>query len=347
MSITLLPKLRSSFIGASALLIICSAAHSEPAYTFKDTPGDHLDVCRNGIPLVRYQYAYNNSSPEKLQETYKPIFHVMNQKGTAPITKGAGGDFTHHRGWFIGWMKITTPSGTVDRWHMKGGSIIHQKFLSQKADDKSATFTAALNWEGTTTEPILSEERTYIVTEAPAPAYVQVEMRSKLKALTGETKLDGDPEHAGFQFRPANEVDRASTVYVFPKSDADPKKDRDYAWVAEKFALEGIRYNVAFLNHPENPTDTQFSAYRDYGRFGGFFKTVIPEGGAFEIKGKLLVSEGKELSAEVIQTAANAFSGKAEKTPAITERPADVAPPKKTDPAKKTETPNAPAPAAK
>jgi hypothetical protein len=191
MSITPLPKLRSSFIGASALLIICSAAHAEPVYTFKDTPGDHLDVCRNGIPLVRYQYAYNNSSPEKLQETYKPIFHVMNQKGTAPITKGAGGDFTHHRGWFIGWMKITTPSGTVDRWHMKGGSIIHQKFLSQKADAKSATFTAALNWEGTTPEPILSEERTYIVTEAPAPAYVQVEMRSKLKALTGETKLDG------------------------------------------------------------------------------------------------------------------------------------------------------------
>lgn len=343
----LLPNCRRFLPATSFLLILCSASHAESVFTFKDTPGEHLDVCRKGIPLVRYQYAYHNSPPEKLQETYKPIFHVMNQKGTAPITKGAGGDFTHHRGWFIGWMKITTPAGTVDRWHMKGGSIIHQKFLAQKADDHSATFTSTLNWEGASTEPILSEERTYIVTEAPAPAYVQVEMRSRLKALTGETKLDGDPEHAGFQFRPANEVDRASTVYVFPKTDADPKKDRDYAWVAEKFTLDGTHYNVAFLNHPDNPTGTQFSAYRDYGRFGGFFKTVIPEGGVFEIKGKLLVSENKELSAEFIQKAANAFTGRADTTPAITERPADVAPPKKAEPARKPETQNAPGATAK
>jgi len=347
MTTPLLPKIRPSLIAASALLLACAGSHAAPTFTFTDTPGSHLDICKNGVPLVRYQYKYDNSSPEKLQETYKPIFHVMNPQGTAPITKGAGGDFTHHRGWFIGWSKITTPAGTVDRWHMKGGSLIHQKFLSQKSDDHSATFTAALNWEGATTEPILSEERTYTVTEAPAPAYVQVEMRSKIKALTGETKLDGDPEHAGFQFRPANEVDKASTVYVFPKADADPKKDRDYAWVAEKFMLAGTQYHVAFLNHPENPTDTQFSAYRDYGRFGGFFKTVIPANGTFEIKGKLLVSAGKELSAEFIQKAANAFTGKVNPTPAVTERPADVPAPKKAEPAKKTETPAAPAPAAK
>ena len=129
MSTSLLPKLRPCLISAAAMFAACAISYAGPAFTFSDTPGSHLDVCKNGVPLVRYQYVYDNSSPEKLQETYKPIFHVMNMKGTAPITKGAGGDFTHHRGWFIGWSKITTPSGTVDRWHMKGGSLIHQKFL--------------------------------------------------------------------------------------------------------------------------------------------------------------------------------------------------------------------------
>ena len=104
-----------SLIAASALLLACAGSHAASTFTFADTPGSHLDICKNGVPLVRYQYHYDNSSPEKLLETYKPIFHVMNPQGTAPITKGAGGDFTHHRGWFIGWSKITTPAGTVGR----------------------------------------------------------------------------------------------------------------------------------------------------------------------------------------------------------------------------------------
>jgi len=109
-------------------------------YSFADTAGDHLDVQLDGKTLVRYHYAFAKSTPERLLETYKPYLHVMNADGTAPITKGVGGDFTHHRGWFLGWNKITTPDGkTVDRWHMKGGNIVHQKFLKQTADKNSAT----------------------------------------------------------------------------------------------------------------------------------------------------------------------------------------------------------------
>ena len=32
---------------------------------------------------------------------------------SAPITKGAGGDFTHHRGIYIGWMKIGVNGKTL------------------------------------------------------------------------------------------------------------------------------------------------------------------------------------------------------------------------------------------
>lgn len=318
-----------SILCASPFLVAAPLkAHAESGFSFADAAGDHLDVQLNGKPVLRWQYAFDASTPERLHETYKPYLHVLDAEGKELITKGPGGEFTHHRGWFLGWNKITTSSGTVDRWHMKGGNIVQQKVISQKADKDSATFTVLLNWQGSTDAPILSEARTFTVLPAPAPAYVLVEMRSELTALAGETKLDGDPEHAGLQFRPAANIERLETSYVFPKADADPKKDRDYPWVAEQMTISGKKYTVAFLNHPANPTDTPFSAYRDYGRFGAFFRTTIPADGKLTIKGRLVISEGS-LTPEFIQKQANAFTGLTAATPAVTERPADKPAPKK------------------
>jgi hypothetical protein len=326
----------SIFCAASALLGAPFAARAESGFSFSDVAGDHLDVRLNGKALLRWQYAFDASTPERLHDTYKPYLHVLDSEGKELITKGPGGEFTHHRGWFLGWNKITTSTGTVDRWHMKGGNIVQQKVVSQKAGPDSATFTVLLNWQGATEAPILSEERTFTILPAPAPAYVLVEMKSELTALAGETKLDGDPEHAGLQFRPAANIERLETSYLFPRADADPKKDRDYPWVAQQMTVSGKKYTVAFLNHPANPTDTPFSAYRDYGRFGAFFRTTIPDGGKLTIKGRLVIAEGK-LTPEFIQKQANAFTGKSDPTPSVTERPADKPAPKKE--AKKEEAP--------
>ncbi len=317
-------------------------AQNTAGFSFADTAGDHLDVQLNGKPVVRWQYAFDNSTPERLHETYKPYLHFLDAEGKSLITKGPGGEFTHHRGWFLGWAKITTPTGIVDRWHMKGGNIIQQKVLAQTAGKDSASFTVLLHWQGTTAEPIISEERTYTVHTAPAPAYALVEMKSVIKPLTGETRLDGDPEHAGLQFRPAVSIERSETSYVFPKAGADPKKDRDYPWVAQKMKVDGKAYTVAFLNHPDNPKDTPFSAYRDYGRFGGFFRTTVPADGTLTLRAEILVAEGA-LSADAIQKAANAFTRQNVPTPEITERPADKPAPKKDD--KKPEAAASPAPA--
>lgn len=328
-----------------SLSVLCAApflfaaplhGYAQSGFSFADAAGDHLDVQLNGKPVLRWQYAFDASTPDRLHDTYKPYLHVLDSEGREPITKGPGGEFTHHRGWFLGWNKITTSTGTVDRWHMKGGNIVQQKVISQKADKDSATFTVLLHWQGSTETPILSEERTFTLLSAPAPAYVLVEMKSELTALAGETKLDGDPEHAGLQFRPAANIERPETSYIFPKADADPKKDRDYPWVAEQMTISGKKYTVALLNHPANPTDTPFSAYRDYGRFGAFFRTTIPADGKLTIKGRLVIAEGK-LSPEFIQKQANAFTGLTAATPACTERPADKPAPKKEP--KKEETP--------
>jgi hypothetical protein len=75
------------------------------ALEFKDSKGKHLDVVSDGKVLVRYMYEHDTSTPEKHHETYKPYLHVFDAEGKKPITKGAGGQFTHHRGIFIGWSR--------------------------------------------------------------------------------------------------------------------------------------------------------------------------------------------------------------------------------------------------
>lgn len=309
----------------SAILLSINSTNAAD-FSFSDTPGDHLDILHKGKALTRYQYAYDKSTPERLHDTYKPFLHVMNAAGTAPITKGPGGSFTHHRGIYIGWMKITAAGldGSYDRWHMKGGSQIHKEFLLQEASDTAATLKVRILWEGNEKGPLLDEVRTFVVSKPSSNGYVQIDKTSVITAVAGDTKLDGDPEHAGLQFRPAMGIDTASTTYVFPGKDTDAKKTRDLPWLAERATIDGTRYTIAFLNHPQNPTDTPFSAYRDYGRFGGFFRTSVKSGESATFKVRFVIAEG-ELAPEVIAKEAETFSGVNASGTDYTIRPADTA----------------------
>ena len=179
-------------------------------FSLKDTAGDHLDVLSGGKVVGRYMYAHDVSTPERRLETYKPYLHVFDAEGAAPITKGAGGEFTHHRGIYIGWNKMTVGGVKMDRWHMVKGDQIHEKFTAQKAGPEGASFTSLVRWTGETPEvTAVEDERTMTFLPAPSPAYALVDFVSKVKAVGGEAVLDGDPEHAGLHFRPANEVARS------------------------------------------------------------------------------------------------------------------------------------------
>ena len=70
-------------------------------FTFKDQAGEHLDVIRDGKPLIRYMYAFDTSTPELRHDTYKVYHHVFGVDGKQLITKGPGGRFTHHRGGYL------------------------------------------------------------------------------------------------------------------------------------------------------------------------------------------------------------------------------------------------------
>jgi len=329
----------SSFAALVASVFLPSFALAESAgFAFQDKAGEHLDVLSGGKIVARYMYAHDVSTPARQAETYKPYLHVFDTAGTGSITKGAGGSFTHHRGIFLGWNKLSVGGKSYDRWHMKGGDQVHEKFLAKSADKDRATFTSLIKWQGEAADTaILEDERTFTFLPAPAPGYALIDFSSKIKAVSGETTLDGDPEHAGLHYRPAEEVDRMKTTYIYPVEKADAHKDLDYPWFGESYTVGGKRYSVVYLNHPGNPKGARVSAYRDYGRFGAFWTAKIPAGGTLDIRARFLICEGELPSVEVIQKAWNDYTGGNEPVPKSTAKPAEA--PKPPAPKKSPATP--------
>ena len=302
---------------AAGALFTCTtvSVRGDTGFILKDTPGAYLDVLLDGRIVARYMDAHDTSTRERQQETYKPYLHVFDAEGKAPITKGPGGLYTHHRGIFIGWNKIGFQGKTYDRWHMKGGDIVHQKFLRQQAGPNQATFTSLTEWNDEAGQPLLEEERTMSFQRALAPGRLLIDFVSKLKASRGDVNLDGDPEHAGIQYRPAQEVAVSETIYVFPHAKADSHKEVDDPWIGETYVLGDRHYSVVDMNHPDNPKGSRISAYRDYGRFGYFPTMSIKSGDTLALKYRFLIVDADMPPADVIQKCWDQFAGVAQPTP--------------------------------
>ena len=338
----MLSGLLVALFATAAVAADSESAAKSPAtgFSLKDDLGQYLDILLDGKIVGRYMYAHDTSSEAKRVETYKPYLHIFDAEGKAPITKGTGGVFPHHRAIFIGFNKIAFNGKNYDRWHMPGGEIVHQKFTEQKAGPDEATFTSLTNWDSDKGKPpLLVETRTMTFRRAPAPARIMVDFTSVLSAPNGAVTLSPDPEHSGVQYRPAAELDTQKTEYVFPKKNADARKDLDLPWVGESYTLHGNRYSIVEMNHPQNPKGIKYSAYRDYGRFGAFIaKTTIPAGESLTLKFRFLIAEGEMPPTEIIEKCWDDFTGAASPTavPPITTKPAETTAPAKTKaPAKK------------
>jgi hypothetical protein len=298
------------------IAVLLSISTAFAGFELKDTPGRHMDIVLDGKIVGRYMYEYDNSSKERLVETYKPYLHIFDAEGKAPITKGPGGSFPHHRAIFIGWNRINHGGRNFDLWHMSGGPIIHRKFTEQKAGADQATLTSLTHWNNAAGQTMIEETRTMTFSRPPAGARVLVDCSFTLKAVSGDVDLGGDPEHAGVQYRPANEIVASETVYIFPRESAQPTKDVDYPWVGQTHTIAGNRYTVIMMNHPSNPQQTRFSAYRDYGRFGAFFVHKIPDGQSLAIQYRFLVADGELPPVEMIQQNHDQFAGAPTPSPA-------------------------------
>lgn len=308
----------------ACLLLASFATASAAAETFSwttDEAAGTADLLFGDQPVIRYMFAYDTSSDERLHDTYKVFHHVFGPQSGQRITKGPGGKYTHHRGVFVGWNKTHFDHGkTLDFWHCKNGAHLrHVKFDRQVADDQHGSMTAEIHWNDADGNPVVREHRTVSVTRDETTGGWQIDWQSKLESMRGKITLDGDRQHAGFQFRadqPVAESNGArflrptlfpqtpSAIQVGDKGNPPPHINLD--WFAETYQLGGRRYTIEYFDNPNLPKPALFSE-RPYGRFGTFFKTDLSETEPLELRYRLIVSEGDSPLVEAIQSRYDAF----------------------------------------
>lgn len=274
-------------------------------FLWKDERGRYLDLLFGGHKVTRYMCAYDTSSEQRTFETYKPFHHVFDASGNL-LTNGPDGShpylkdkilYPHHRGIFIGWNRLTFEGGQYDFWHMKDVQQVHQSFLELTAGPVLAKSKALIHWNDKNGKPIIAEHRQTTVFRQSDPTILLLDFCTELKAVRGDVFLNGDPEHAGFQYRAHDDVADGSqdgkAKYLFHNDSIDPKKNHDLPWAAMSYGLTSGYYSVQHMNHPDNPKATVYSAYRDYGRFGAFFKKEIGTGQTLTLRYRLWVGHGK------------------------------------------------------
>jgi hypothetical protein len=307
-----------------ALAIVASGrAGAADGFAWKDGDGE-TTLLYGGKPALRYIHpTFDDSSAESIHDTFKPFHHVYSPDGETVLTKGPGGLYTHHRGLFFGFNKVTYDGDKhCDVWHCtEGAHQQHVKEVAREADANHARQQVAIDWYGGDDQPFAHEKRELVITRPKHNGVEgwQIDFSSHVATADGKPiHLDGDPQHAGFHFRAAQEdientkeadQNQEKRIY-FVRTDGkgklgetrnwDPKKIDDAAskdsvnrpWDAMSFELHGQRYTVLYLDHPSNPKPSR-SSERAYGRFGSYFVADVTEAMPLNVKYRVWVQPGE------------------------------------------------------
>ncbi len=324
-----------------ALFVLCVSlnapalsrhAAAAEGFQWKPAEAEHIDLEYDGKPALRYMMpTLDESTPDKRNETFKPYHHVYSPDGATLLTKGPGGLFPHHRGIFYGFNKITYGDGKhCDTWHCTGKTYqSHEEVLNEVAGKDGAWHRTAIDWHGQEGEVFAHEKRTLHISR---PEYNgiegwQVTFTSELKSADGKPiHLDGDPQHAGFQFRASQEVpDQTAkeTYYLRIDGKGEPGDYRNWddknpeaprnaecvnrPWNALSMVIGGQRYTVVYLDHPDNPKPAR-SSERDYGRFGSYFLADVTKEKPLEVMYRLWIQPG-EMTVEQCEALHAVFTG--------------------------------------
>ncbi len=303
------------------------AADAPSNYRWVETPGVQTELLAGDRPVVRYVFEpMDDSSPERRELTHKPFHHVYDRAGKSFITKGPGGKFPHHRGIYFGFSKcgFVNAAGekeNVDTWHSRKAYTVHTGFLEQSAGADGGSHKMTIEWRSDASGTFLTETRHLVFRERGDDLVVDFvsTLATDLPAVT----LDGDPQHAGFQFRASNEVSESTkgqTYYIRPGSGPgkpgqtinwsakdDTPATRDLPWKGMSFVAGGERYTVAYLDLPSNPKPARYSE-RDYGRFGGYFEATVTPDRPLTVRYRLVIRAG-EMTAADIEGLSAAFVG--------------------------------------
>lgn len=326
----MMPALPSSYVlkvarPALAIALIClvtgSVGAAEPTFQWADD-ADHsvCDLKLGEQPVVRYMYAYDPSTDMTLHDTYKVYHHVFGPGTDQRITKGPGGEFTHHRGLFVAWNKTGYEGKSDDFWHCtKGAHQKHIRFIDRTADANGGTMTSEIHWNDAAGKPVIVEFRTVAVSklggeeQSPAGFGWKIDWSSRLESRRGTITLDGDRQHAGFQFRADQPVAEAkSGRYIrpagFPEQPeavqvddrTDPTGHVNLNWFALTYPLGAERYTVQYCEDPSLPKPSRYSE-RPYGRFGAFFQTTLETDKPLTLRYRVNVSRGASPARQMLQ----------------------------------------------
>jgi methane monooxygenase PmoA-like len=313
-------------LGAGESLRLKATLSSQPARTagliWRDQPGHHADLMFGERKIVTYHYErLDESTPTSRVRTYKVFHHVFSPNGDRIITGGLNDDpkvhSPHHRGIFYGFNRITYGNGRkADTWHCTDGAFQrHERFLASEQGPVLGRHRVEISWHGKDAA-FAEEERELTVYHVPGGHLI--EFASRLRSTSGRVQIDGDPQHAGFQFRAHNDVDAYTTnqtIFIRPDGVGKPAETRNWdpqsrkgpvnmPWNAMSFVLGDKRYTVAYLDRPENPKEARFSE-REYGRFGSYFEYTIETDTPLTVNYRLWLQEGLMKPEEVAALSAN------------------------------------------
>ncbi len=283
-----------AMIGAITVACAAPAAFGQDGFRFEDRL-DGLYLLRNGaVWLSTVPAAFNPADGEARNATYKVYTHIYSFQGTAPITKGLGGLYPHHRGLFIGWKDTLVGGHDYDTWHMPECNQQHVAWLRRDVLEDRAVQSEEISWQPDGGAPFIREIRTISAQEDSGGARV-FDFQSTLTSLQGTIELKGDSHHGGMQVRLDNEVaDHPDTTeYILPAAAVRREKDEVVGawWACCSAMIRGARYWVLHMTPRDLPGPDPIYSIRPYGRFGAFFERSLEEGKAVPLHFRIIVSE--------------------------------------------------------
>jgi hypothetical protein len=246
-----------------------------------DGPGRQVAIRLNEAIFGRFVFG---------EGQIKPYLHIYNESGELLTNGGLDrqgkptGRFPHHRGIFIGWKTISE-LGSFDLWHMNnGGKMEVLRLAKLEGTKESATLVAEIAWraskrDGTGNDRLLTETRTLIVSR-PEGKRTQIDARFVLVPAR-DLRLAGDLQHSGVHFRASDEVSvrNKQTSYLWqPDLPGAGGKvaSTEMQWCRLLFPFKDQWYACTEFSAPSNPVEEL--SWRDYGRFGFFFKRSLKSG---------------------------------------------------------------------
>lgn len=300
----ILPKLGK---GESLTLVGQAATDAPAGFAWCDTPGQYYaELSHADRPVLRYVYPTLESAEEDGDTFFKVFHHLYDPAGTRFVTKGdKDGLFPHHRGLFFGFSRITYGEINANTWACyKGNYQSHEGFLASEAGPVLGRHLVTIDWHGPDNRVFAKEQRELAAYQVPGGQ--MVDFAARLASTVGKVRLDGDPAHAGFQFRAAQEVaDKpAGTYYLRPDGKGAPGEFRNWSakvpdprcvnlpWYAVSFEIGPKRYTAVYLDQPANPHEARFGE-RDYARFGCYFEYELDKDNDLLVGYRLWLQEGE------------------------------------------------------